>query len=214
MAPSHVIVGLGNPGPRYENTPHNVGWEVVERLTERWRTSGWGPWKGHGVVAEGRFRGRQVVLAKPTTFMNLSGEAVAPLLRHHGVDTAALLVVSDDIALPLGRTRLRMGGSSGGHRGLLDVIETLDSAEFARLRIGVAPEEGLPCAADRWVLSKWTPERREHLAAVLDQAVACIETMIAQGVERAMGRFNGRRVPAPGEPEPPEGDEFGDQPSG
>ena len=141
MAPSHVIVGLGNPGPRYENTPHNVGWEVVERLAEKWRISDWAPWKSHGVVAEGRFRGRQVVLAKPTTFMNLSGEAVAPLLRHHGVDTATLLVVCDDIALPLGRTRLRMGGSSGGHRGLLDIIETLDSAEFARLRIGVAPED-------------------------------------------------------------------------
>lgn len=205
MAPSHVIVGLGNPGSRHENTPHNIGWEVVDSLAEKWRAGPWQLWRGKADVTECQFRGCQVVLAKPTTYMNLSGEAVAPLLAHHGADLQALLVVCDDIALPLGRTRLRPVGSSGGHMGLLSIIDALDTAEFARLRIGVAPGgEGLPCEAERWVLSKWSPERREHADAVIEQALACTATLITQGLERAMDRHNGHRVPAPGEAETPE----------
>ncbi len=213
MAPSHVIVGLGNPESRYENTPHNIGWEVVDTLARRWRATPWQPWRGKADVTECRIRGRQVVLAKPTTYMNLSGEAVAPLLAHHGVDPLTLLVVCDDIALPLGRTRLRPAGSSGGHLGLLSIIDGLESAEFARLRIGVAPAEGLPCAAERWVLSKWSPERREHVDQVIKEAVACSETLIAQSPERAMDRHNGRRIPAPGETETQETERTDAEPS-
>lgn len=199
MAPEHVIVGLGNPGPEHVDTPHNIGWEVLDALWGRGRFAPWESFRGRALVAEGRLRGHQVVLARPTTYMNLSGDAVAPLLAAHGVDAARLLVVSDDIALPLGRLRLRPGGSAGGHRGLQSIIDAIDSAEFARLRVGVAPEDGLPCAAERWVLSKWSPANRAHADALVAAAVACVEALVTQGLERAMALHNGRRVPPPGE---------------
>jgi PTH1 family peptidyl-tRNA hydrolase len=198
MTVSHVLVGLGNPGARYENTPHNVGWEVVDALAAKWRCTSWRPWRRAAAVSEGRIRDVQVVLAKPTTFMNLSGEAVAPLAAHFEVEPARILAICDDIALPLGRIRLRGGGSSGGHRGLQSIMDMIDSAEFPRLRLGVAPGlEGLPCAAERWVLSKWIPERRAHMDQVIEQAVACAETFLADGLENAMNLFNGPLIEEP-----------------
>jgi PTH1 family peptidyl-tRNA hydrolase len=195
-----MIVGLGNPGPRYENTPHNAGFEVVDSLAQRWSAENWRPWKRQAAIAEASACGERILLAKPGTYMNLSGEVVRPLLSYHGLEPEALLIVCDDIALPLGRTRIRGEGSSGGQKGLQSVIDHLGSPEVARLRIGVAPgTEGLPCEADRWVLSKWSPERRTHLGGVIDQAIDCVETWLTEGLQRAMTLHNGRRVPAPGE---------------
>ena len=197
MPASLLIVGLGNPGSRYENTPHSVGFEVTDALAARWGAAPWQAWKGKAVIAAAASGGRDVLLAKPGTFMNLSGEAVAPLLAYHNLGPEALIVVCDDVALPLGRTRLRPEGTSGGHRGLQSIIDHLGTLAFARLRIGVAPEEGLPCASEKWVLSKWSPARRAHLDLVLPQAVECVERFVADGIDRASNDFNGLFTPAP-----------------
>ncbi len=201
MASGLVIVGLGNPGSRYDNTPHSVGFEVVDALAAKWSAAPWAAWKRKAAITRCTVAARPVLLAKPGTFVNLSGEVVRPLLAYHGADPADLLCVCDDIALPLGRTRLRPDGSSGGQKGLQNIIDHLGTAQFARLRIGVAPgEDGLPCAAERWVLSRWSPTHRVHLDAVLDQAVACVEMMMSEGLEEARNRFNGQRVPDPAVP--------------
>lgn len=193
-----MIAGLGNPGPRYENTPHNAGFDVVDTLARRWGAPQWRGWKSKAAITEVRFAGHEVLMVKPSTFMNLSGEAVKPLLNFRGLEPEDLLVVCDDIALPLGRTRLRAGGSSGGQKGLQNIIDHLNTAEIARLRLGVAPDEGgLPCAAERWVLSKWAPMAREAFNQVIEQAVACIETWLSDGLQRAMTLHNGRRVDDP-----------------
>jgi peptidyl-tRNA hydrolase, PTH1 family len=201
MAPSQAIAGLGNPGPRYVNTPHSAGFEVVDALAARWRATEWKPWKRLAAVAEAQVDGELILLVKPATYMNLSGEAVVPLLSYRGLDETHLTVVCDDIALPVGRTRLRAEGSSGGQKGLQSIIDHLGTAQFSRLRLGVAPsEEGLPCEAERWVLSKWSPRLRRHFDSAIDQAVECLEMMLSEGIEPAMGGFNGRCVPDPDAP--------------
>lgn len=199
MPIERLITGLGNPGPRYADTPHNVGFEVVDALAARWRAAAWQGWKGKVAVAEATVDGIGVLLAKPSTYMNLSGEAVAPLLRYRGLEREALLVICDDFALPIGRTRLRGDGTSGGQRGLQNIIDHLGSVEFARLRLGVAPAEGLPCPGEMWVLSKWSPGRRAHVDRVIEQAVACVETWVVRGTQAAMNEFNGQTVPGPEE---------------
>ena len=155
-----LIAGLGNPGRRYEGTPHNIGFEIVEELAARNGLK----WTQARLVdaqfADGRIAGTECMLLKPTTFMNASGEAVAPLVRGEGLDIARdLLIIVDDAALPLGRLRIRPHGSSGGHRGLDSLIASLQSSQFARLRCGAgAPgEEEIEDLAAH-VLAKW-PKR-------------------------------------------------------
>jgi PTH1 family peptidyl-tRNA hydrolase len=198
MPPSLVIAGLGNPGSRYDNTPHNAGFEVVDTLAARAGAGEWKPWKSRAAMAECRMGGEQVLLVKPATYMNLSGEAVKPLLAYRDVEPDRLLVVCDDIALPIGRTRLRAEGSSGGQKGLQNIMDHLGTAAIARLRLGVAPgPDGLPCAAERWVLSKWSQRLRAHFDRVVDQAADCCEALIGREVPEVMSMFNGKTAPDP-----------------
>jgi PTH1 family peptidyl-tRNA hydrolase len=172
-----LIVGLGNPGRRYEATPHNVGFEVLDELAARhglrWQASR----KVEAEYAEGRIAGVACTLLKPTTYMNLSGRAVAPMLRRDGIDPAThLLVVVDDVALRLGRLRLRPNGSSGGHRGLDSLIASLGGSGFVRLRCGVGPEtdsEIEDLAA--YVLAKWSKSEREPVARMRTRAADIVE---------------------------------------
>jgi PTH1 family peptidyl-tRNA hydrolase len=182
-----LIVGLGNPGPRYAHNRHNVGYQCVERLAQK-HDLPLGKIMFKAFVTSGRIAGIKVVLARPLTFMNLSGQAVGPLLRWYRIALEDLLVVYDDLDLPLGKIRLRQQGGSAGHKGLNSIIEALGTQAFARLRVGIGrPAHGDPpdhvlsdFAADEWIM----------MDAALDQAVAAVETFIASGIRVAMNSHN------------------------
>jgi PTH1 family peptidyl-tRNA hydrolase len=183
-------VGLGNPGPEYADTRHNAGFRLAGRLAERW---GLGPFRRgeRARVASGTAQGVAVKLLKPQTYMNRSGAALAPLRALPGFDPARhLLVLVDDVALPLGRFRLRGAGSAGGHNGLKSIEGTLQREDYARLRIGVgAKPPEIDDLAD-WVLSDFAPEEHEALEALLDPMAEAVECWLTDGIELAMTRFN------------------------
>lgn len=182
-----LIVGLGNPGKEYQETRHNVGFRVVELLAQR-----------HGielrrqrhqaVFGEGRIAGVSVLLAKPLTYMNLSGAAVAALARYHNVTPADILVICDDVALPVGRLRLRGQGSAGGHNGLRSIIDALGTTRFPRLRIGVGAPDGRPLVDH--VLGRFDRAEAEAIAVTLAEAADAVETFLRDGLEAAMNRYN------------------------
>ncbi len=185
----NVIAGLGNPGETYANTPHNVGFDVVDALADR-LGAGWKNGSGfHARVARTAHAGKPIMLVKPQTFMNLSGTSVAPLLRYFGGEPRDLTVVLDDADLPFGRLRIRTSGGSGGHRGLASVIETLGTEAFPRIRLGVGRAERQGLVGH--VLGKFDGDRlntvREMVAAAADAALC----LIANGLDEAMNRFNG-----------------------
>ncbi len=183
-----LVVGLGNPGAKYANTRHNVGFMVVDRLARR---VGIGLTKRqcNALTALGTISGQRVCLAKPQTYMNLSGDAVACLARFFKVSPADLLVVYDDRDLPLGRVRLREKGSAGGQRGMESIIAALGTSDFPRLRIGI----GRPAEVDAvdHVLGSFSAEERPLIEAALDRAVEAVEGVLSEGVDWAMNSFNG-----------------------
>lgn len=195
------VAGLGNPGPRYEWTRHNAGFWVVDRLAReaalRWRR------QPHAWETTGEIEGRAVVLLKPSTYMNDSGESVLSCLGRHGLLPEELLAIVDDAALPLGRLRLRASGSAGGHRGLLSIEERLGTQSYPRLRIGVgdAPE-GQDLAA--FVLEPIDPEDWERFAPVIERATRIAQDVLREGVGWAMNRHNsttaGEAGPAASDP--------------
>ena len=187
-----VIAGLGNPGADYANTPHSIGFEVVEALAREIGAS----WKNsssfNGELATGMLGAVKVMLVKPMTFMNLSGNCVAPVVKYHNAKVAEdLLVVSDDIDLPVGRMRIRRGGSAGGHNGLKSIIQHLGTDGFPRIKVGV----GMPAHPDHemvdWVIGKPQGEEAKLLRATLDRAADAALCLIEQGADTAMNRFNG-----------------------
>lgn len=184
-----VIAGLGNPGPAYDATRHNVGWWLVDWLSREW---GLGPFRqsGPALMAYGRMGSHEVLLLKPVTFMNRSGAALAPARTDPAVDIATdLLVAVDDAALEVGRIRLRPEGSAGGHNGLRSVEAALGTRRYARLRIGVGlPPEGLDLAD--WVLSSFEAQDEETIVGLLPELGAAVRTWIDEGIEAAMSRHN------------------------
>lgn len=183
-----LIVGLGNPGPRYRQTRHNVGFMVIDRLAERLAATPWRE-KFHGEVAEASHAGQRLMLLKPLTYMNLSGTAVAAAARNRVDDPADLLVLVDEAQLPLGRVRLRGEGSAGGHNGLKSLIEHLGTKEFPRLRIGVGAAEGGEDLADH-VLSKFRPDEWPVIEKAVERAADAALSYIELGIERTMNAFN------------------------
>ena len=186
-----LIVGLGNPGEEYEATRHNLGFMLVDRLFER---TGGRRFRSElsARTAEVTLAGQRVLLVKPQTFMNLSGDAVKPLLERYGEgDTANLIVASDEAALPFGMIRVRARGSAGGQKGLKSIIERLGSGEFARVRMGVKPNHPVSDLAS-FVLAKIPRRDRQALEEVLDRAAEAIEVVHAEGVDRARQGFNER----------------------
>jgi PTH1 family peptidyl-tRNA hydrolase len=183
-----LVVGLGNPGRRYAGTRHNVGFDVLDRLAARHRVD----WESapRGIAAlTGRWRERDVVIAKPLTFMNLSGHAIVGLLQFFKVALPDLLVVVDDANLELGRLRARPGGSAGGHNGLKSAIEALGTDAFARLRIGVGRGDARRDLADH-VLARFDPEERAGVAEAVDRSADAVELFLAEGIAPVMNRFN------------------------
>jgi PTH1 family peptidyl-tRNA hydrolase len=188
-----AVAGLGNPGDRYRRTRHNLGFRVVEAIAAA-RRGVWSSPARKRRTARVRVAGASVVLVEPLTYMNLSGDAILPLVGEESLPGGRLLVVCDDIALPLGQMRLRPSGSDGGHNGLLSVIERLGTTDFPRLRLGVGPVPERVDAAE-FVLAEFLPEEEAAVEAVVEAAGACVESWIVDGVDRAMSRFNARREP-------------------
>lgn len=184
-----MICGLGNPGPEYDATRHNVGWWLIDRLSREW---GLGPFRrsGPALATGGPVGDHDVLLLKPVTFMNRSGAALAPLRLEPSVDvTRDLLVAVDDVALDVGRVRLRPSGSPGGHNGLRSVEAALGTQEYARLRVGVgAPPEGVPMVD--WVLSELGPEEEGKVMDLLPELVDAVRAWMEDGIEAAMSRYN------------------------
>jgi PTH1 family peptidyl-tRNA hydrolase len=186
-----LIVGLGNPGREYEMTRHNLGFMLVDRLFER---GGGRRFRNdsNAKIAEVTLAGKRALLAKPQTFMNLSGDAARPLLERYGeADTANLIVACDDVALPFGTIRVRARGSAGGQKGLKSIIERLGTQEFARVRLGVRPDHPVDDLTS-FVLSTLPKRDRETLEHALERAADAIEMVLTEGVERAMASFNER----------------------
>lgn len=181
----HVIVGLGNPGAKYAHTRHNVGFDVVEVLAQKLGMTGWRD-RCKASVAEGVYRGDKLVLARPQTFMNLSGQSVQALAHWYKIEPAQLLVIYDDVDLPLGKLRLRAAGSAGTHNGMRSILEVYGRQDFPRLRVGVgAKPEGYDLAD--WVLAHFaTKQERETQFAAYMQAAEVALTWAEQGIEPAM----------------------------
>lgn len=184
-----LVVGLGNPGARYRDTRHNLGFMVLDVLAGRFGTA-LDREKHQALVAEAAVGGVRLMLMKPLTYMNLSGASVAAAARNRVPDPGDILVVVDDVNLALGRLRLRAGGSAGGHNGLKSIIERLGSDGFHRLRLGVGPNGGGDLV--NHVLGRFRPEEREAVNGMVDRAADAVETWIADGIEAAMSRHNWR----------------------
>jgi PTH1 family peptidyl-tRNA hydrolase len=187
-----LVAGLGNPGEEYALSPHNLGFLVVDRLAER-----------HGIrvtrkdsrafVGVGDIDGHEVMLAKPQTYMNLSGVSLAPLMEKHGIETGRLIVVYDELDLPWMAVKIKPKGSAAGHNGMKSVIQSLKTADIIRLRCGIHPGHPLNSGAD-FVLAPIKRSQRKELDELVDYAADGVRSIIAEGVEKAMTRFN-RRAP-------------------
>jgi PTH1 family peptidyl-tRNA hydrolase len=183
-----LILGLGNPGIEYKGTRHNVGFEVIEELGERHRIAV-RKRALRSVIGDGMVEGEKVILARPMTYMNLSGEAAASICRMYKVAPADVIVVVDDIAIPLGKLRLRLKGSSGGHNGLESIERQLHTQEYPRIRIGVGSAQ--PGRMVDHVLGKFKPAEREIVSESIDLAADAVEAAIREGFEKAMNLYNG-----------------------
>lgn len=182
----YLIVGLGNPGYEYENTRHNTGFMVLDKMAESVGVSFED--KRYGYVAETSIKGRKVFLLKPTTYMNLSGNAVRYWLQKENIDQKRLLVVVDDLSIPLGDYRLKGNGSNGGHNGLGN-IQQLIGQQYARLRMGIGNEFQRGQQVD-WVLGKYTDEDMRTLQPSIDEAVEIIRSFVLGGLDITMNQFN------------------------
>lgn len=185
----YLIVGLGNPGEKYENTRHNIGFKVLEAFAKEREASF--EIGRHGHIAMAKFKGRTFILVKPTTFMNLSGKAVSYWLQTEKIPVENLLVITDDIALPFGKLRMKGKGSDGGHNGLKDIQATLGNSVYTRLRFGVGSDFSKGRQAD-YVLGEWSSEESDQLEERITQATQFIKSYSTIGLNRTMSDLNGK----------------------
>ena len=183
-------MGLGNPGPRYDATRHNAGFLAVDELAARTRAAG--SLAGDAWLAETTLAGEAALLVKPQSYMNRSGAPVARLLAERGASAQDLVVVVDDVALPLGRLRVRPEGSDGGHNGLLSIASALGTEAFARVRIGIGQDPPPAVELRDFVLAEFLPEELPRLREVVGLAADAVACLVAEGAAAAMNRFNGR----------------------
>ena len=185
----YLIAGLGNPTKKYEGTRHNVGFETVDIIADS-QGIALSSNKHKAVYGQGFIGGEKVILAKPQTFMNLSGEAVSALLSYYKEDPAeSLIIISDDIDLPVGHIRIRKSGSPGGHNGLKDIVSRIGTQEFIRIRIGVGQKPADWDLAD-YVLSRFVPEDRKKIDEAEEAAASAVEAILTDGVDKAMNVYN------------------------
>jgi PTH1 family peptidyl-tRNA hydrolase len=184
-----LVVGLGNPGAKYENTRHNVGFLVADELAQR-AGAPIRKIKHHALTASAVIGGQGVLLMKPTTYMNLSGEAVGDAARFYKIPADHVLVISDDVDLPLGKLRIRKSGSAGGHNGLKSIIQHLGSDQFPRLKVGVGGKPHPDYDMADWVLGQLQGEDKKVMDEAVQRAADAIETLLRDGAEKAMNKFN------------------------
>lgn len=188
-----LIVGLGNPGEKYENTRHNAGFLVIEKLKSK--NENFSDWqsnkKFNAEISEGKINGKKIILLRPMTFMNDSGRAVAAAAHFYKIKSTDILIIHDDIDLPLGKIRIKQGGSSGGHRGVESIITTLSSENFARLKIGVSPEARQKnFDATKFVLKKFAKIEEKTVGDIIKKATDAVALIIGEGFPRAMNKIN------------------------
>ena len=183
-----VVVGLGNPGAQYANTPHSVGFEVVDRIAAECGAVWEEKRQFKCLMARAVLAGVPVLLVKPQTYMNLSGESVAPVVKYHNATSADLVVVQDDIDLAVGKLRIRKSGSCGGHNGIRNIIERLGTQDFTRLKIGVGKDRSNVIGH---VLGKFDPETRTVVDTVVGVAAKAVASIVSEGPDRAMNTYNG-----------------------
>ena len=184
-----LVAGLGNPGDQYEHTRHNAGFQVIDALSQR----GGFPvrrLKFHALTQTALIGGQGVLVMKPLTYMNLSGQAVGEAARFYKLPPHQVLIISDDVDLPLGKLRIRKGGSAGGHNGLKRVIQHLGTDQFPRLKVGVGRKPPPDYDMADWVLGQFQGADRTAMDQAADQAAQAVECLLAQGIDRAMNRFN------------------------
>lgn len=184
-----LIIGLGNPEQKYEKTRHNIGFEAVDRLAQQWQLS----WKENrrfqGLIAEGLSIGSQkICLLKPLTYMNRSGQAARAVLDWYKIEPESTLVIYDEMDLPLGRLRLRLSGSAGGHNGMKSLIAHLGTQNFPRLRIGIGKSDQKETISH--VLGQFAPQERPIIESVLDLTTKAVEVSLREGIEKAMNLYN------------------------
>ena len=184
-----LIVGLGNPGREYRMTRHNMGFLAIDEIVKTWKLSGQKV-QSKALITSGTYAGQKVILAKPQTFMNLSGQAVSGLLNFYKIPLTQLLVIHDDIDLPFGTIRIRPGGGSAGQKGVGSIIERLGTEDFARMRLGVGRPPGQMDSA-AYVLQTFTKMDEEFLKQFLQKASEAAEEFIVQGLNSAMNKYNG-----------------------
>jgi len=188
----YLVAGLGNPGEEYALTPHNLGFLTVDRLAEQHGIRVTRK-DSHALIGVGEIDGREVMLAKPQTFMNLSGTSLAPLMEKHGIELGQLVVVYDELDLPWGTLRIKPKGSAAGHNGMKSAIRSLKTSEIARVRLGIHPGHPIANGAE-FVLAPIKRSQIKELDEIVGFAADAVRSIIAEGVEKAMTRFN-RRAP-------------------
>jgi PTH1 family peptidyl-tRNA hydrolase len=192
-----LIVGLGNPGKKYAGNRHNVGFHCLDRLAERYGMA-FDVKRDRAELAMGRIAGRRVILVKPQTYVNESGQAVGAVARFFKIEPGQVMVLYDDLDLPQGTIRLRPRGSSGGHRGMESIIEHLGTREFPRVRVGIGRPPGR-MAPKAYVLQDFGAEERAAMDEVYERALDAVEAAIEEGIKEAMNRFNARPAEEDGE---------------
>lgn len=184
-----LVVGLGNPGSKYESTRHNMGFLAIDKLAQNERLK-FNKLRFKAWTATWEVNGEKVLLMKPQTYMNLSGESVGEAARFYKIPADHVLVISDDISLPAGKLRIRASGSAGGHNGLKNIIQHLGTDKFPRIKVGVGSPQQAGFDTVGWVIGKPMGEDQKVIIEALDKAVAAIPVAITEGIDRAMNRFN------------------------
>lgn len=187
----YIIVGLGNPGSKYWNTRHNVGYAALDALADKLRVKV-DRVKFQGLMCQTSYEGRKILLLKPTTYMNLSGQSVAAAAKFYKVPPEHIIVLSDDISLDPGRLRVRKNGSAGGHNGLKSIISSMGSQEFPRIKIGVGEKPHPEYDLADWVLGTFPLSQREDMENTYKRAAEAVVTLIEKGPEAAANRFNAK----------------------
>lgn len=187
-----MIVGLGNPGNEYAGTRHNVGWMLVDALAEHLCINEWRS-REKGMVAEGRIGSEKILLVKPLTYMNNSGECVGPLMRWYKLEPEDIMAAHDDMDIPIGTIRIRKKGSAGGHNGIKSLLSHIGSENFGRLRIGIGrPQPGW--SVINHVLAKFNDQEQEEIGNAIKQLIPAVECMVLEGPDMAMNKFNPKKV--------------------
>ena len=186
---SLMLVGLGNPGEEYEKTRHNAGFNALDALAQKYSAAPFKA-KNKALVSECKIGSQRVLLVKPQTYMNLSGEAVAPLKRFYKMPIESIFVMFDDISLPVGNIRIRKKGSAGGHNGVKSLIAHLSTQDFARLKIGVGAKPSPDADLKDWVLGGIPKEQQKDYNAAIEKAVNAVEELLKNGIDSAMNKYN------------------------